>query len=150
MTAHACSARLPPATPTEVPMRLIGLVAVALSIAVSSLTAAAQIGFLNVGARESFVQLLTNFEQRMARLGYVSGKDFSVVSRFADSPADLFGLAQEFVRLRPELILVQGNVVTATVGQATTNVPIVMTGVTDPVVLASSRAWRGPRETSPA
>ena len=92
-----------------------------------------QVGFLNVGSRESFALLIAAFEDRMAELGYVRGKDLAIVSRFADRPSDLARLAEELVRLKVDLILVQGNVVTAAARQATTMVPIVMTSVTDPV-----------------
>ena len=121
-------------------MRLIGLVILALSIMVLPFAADAQqggqprqVGFLNVGTRESFSQLLLVFEERMAELGYIRGKDLSILSRFAGGPADLVPLAEELVRLKVDLLLVQGNVVTAAARQATTTVPIVMTSVTDPV-----------------
>ena len=122
-------------------MRLIGLaVVLAVSLNLAPLAAEAQqagkprqVGYLNVGSREPFAQLLIAFEERMAELGYVRGKDVLIVSRFADGPADLARLADELVRLKADLLLVQGNVVVAAARQATTTIPIVMARTTDPV-----------------
>jgi len=122
-------------------MRLIGLaVVLAVSLALAQVAAEAQqagqprqVGFLNVGSRESFAQLLLAFEERMVELGYVRGKDLSILSRFADRPADLVRLAEELVRVKVDLLLVHGNAVLAAARQATTTVPIVTAGVTDPV-----------------
>ena len=65
-------------------MRRIGLVILAVSLALAPLAAKAQqtgqprqVGFLNVGSRESFTRLLLAFEERMVELGYVRGKDLS-------------------------------------------------------------------------
>jgi ABC-type uncharacterized transport system substrate-binding protein len=122
-------------------MRLIGLaVVLTVSLTLAPLAVEAQqtgqprqVGFLNVGSRESFSRLLLAFEERMVELGYVRGKDLSIVSRFADRPANLGRLAEELVLLKVDLLLVHGNAVLAAARQATTTVPIITTSVTDPV-----------------
>src|SRR5262245_19221466 len=92
-----------------------------------------QVGFLCVGSREQFAHLLLAFEQRLAELGYFAGKDVAIEPRFAKSPIDLAHLAAELVRLRSDLLLAHGNAVVAAAKLATTTVPIVTTGVIDPV-----------------
>jgi hypothetical protein len=96
----------PPAVPPSCQLQRIGLaVVLALSLLAPLAVEAQQtgqprqVGFLNVGSRESFSRLLLAFEERMVELGYVRGKDLSIVSRFADRPADLGRLAEELVRL---------------------------------------------------
>jgi putative ABC transport system substrate-binding protein len=92
-----------------------------------------QVGFLCVGSREQFAHLLRAFEERLAELGHVPGRDVSIESRFARQQADLPRLASELVRLKIDLLLVHGNAVLAAAKDATTTVPIVTAGVIDPV-----------------
>src|SRR5262245_11148696 len=92
-----------------------------------------KVGFFHIGSREPFAKLLLAFEERMAELGYANGKDLLIVSRFADSPADLLRIAHELVRLKVDLLLVQSNMVCDAARQATVTIPIVTTGVTDPI-----------------
>ncbi len=70
-----------------------------------------QVGFLHIGSPEPFSPLLLAFKERMGELGYVRGKDLVIVSRFADGPADLPRFAEELVRLKVDLLLVQSNIV---------------------------------------
>ncbi len=120
-------------------MRLIGLaVVLTLDLVLTTLNGQAQrtpakVGFLCVGSREQFAHLLLAFEERMVELGHVRGKDLSIEPRFANGQADLPRLSDELVRLKIDLLLVHGNAVLAAAKQATTTIPIVTTGVVDPV-----------------
>src|SRR5262249_62377388 len=86
-----------------------------------------QVGFFAIGSREPFTKLLLAFEERMAELGYMRGKDLRVLLRFADGPADLPRVADELVRLNVDLLLVQSNIVCDAARQATGTIPIVTT-----------------------
>ena len=92
-----------------------------------------QVGFLCVGSREQFAHLLLAFEQRLAELGHFPGRDVSIEPRFAKGQVDLARLAAELVRLRSDLLLAHGNAVVAAAKLATTTLPIITTGVVDPV-----------------
>src|SRR6266481_6684473 len=49
---------------------------------------------------------MTGFPQRMQELGYVAGRDFEIVYRYADGYlARLPALAEELVRLKPDVVL---------------------------------------------
>jgi ABC-type uncharacterized transport system substrate-binding protein len=70
---------------------------------------------------------------RCARLGWVEGRDFEIVLRYADRPDQLPVLAAELVRLKVDLILTFGTPATRAAKQATTIIPIVFSLGADPV-----------------
>jgi hypothetical protein len=60
-----------------------------------------RIGFLSAQSRPAFLGLYAGFQQGMAELGYVEGRDFTGDFRFAEGQyARLPGLATELVGLR--------------------------------------------------
>src|SRR5262249_52545661 len=72
---------------------------------------------------------------RMLRdLGYVEGKNVAYEYRFAGNKLDqLPKLADELVRLKPDIIVTPGTSGAVALKKATQSIPIIFTDVTDPV-----------------
>ncbi len=76
------------------------------------------------------------FRLGLRDLGYAEGQSIAIASRSADGRYErLPGLAAELVRLKPDLIVTAGTPAALAAKQATTTIPIVITGVGDPVPL---------------
>ena len=74
------------------------------------------------------------FRQGLRELGYVEGKNFVIEYRSADGRDERFpGLATELVRLKVDLILTRGTPAALAAKNATGAIPVVMTGIGDPV-----------------
>lgn len=111
------------------------------SIVAGPLAAAAQaarpplIGYL--GPPESVGPFLHEFQRGLADHGYVDGRNVHVEYRYnvaVEGNLDrLAELANELVRLRPDVLVVSLAEVALAARQATTTVPIVMANVADPV-----------------
>jgi putative tryptophan/tyrosine transport system substrate-binding protein len=137
------SARLPPAIPTEVSMRRIGLVVVlAVSLFAAPPDAGAQmsnlrtIGFL--GPPPSAGGLVQAFQQSLRDLGYIEGQNVRIEYRYTDvalrGHAELFPqLAAELVQLKPDVLVVSVTEAALAAKNATSTIPIVMVSVPDPV-----------------
>jgi putative ABC transport system substrate-binding protein len=70
----------------------------------------------------------------MRELGYLEGRDYGVEDRYADGDASrLRLLAEELVRLKPDVILVATTPGVLAAKQATASIPIVGVNITDPV-----------------
>jgi len=66
--------------------------------------------------------------------GYVEGRDYGVENRYADGDASRLPLlAEELVRLNPDVIVASTTNGTLAAKQATANIPIVGVNLTDPV-----------------
>ena len=77
---------------------------------------------------------LDGFRQGLRELGYVEGKNFIIEYRSADGRDERFpGLATDLVRLKVDLILTRGTPATLAAKNATGTIPVVMTGIGDPV-----------------
>jgi putative tryptophan/tyrosine transport system substrate-binding protein len=88
-------------------------------------------------------------QRGLRELNYVEGQNIAIEYRFAEGkPEQLPMLAAELVRMKVDVIVAWGTQATLAAKQATTTIPIVMTGVTDPVKAGWSRAWRGQGATS--
>ena len=84
-----------------------------------------QIGFL--AADSASTRLYDSFRQGMRDLGYVEGKTCVIRSRFADGKYErLPGLAEELVRLKPDVIVAGTTLSVQAAKRATTSVPIVI------------------------
>ena len=111
------------------------------SIVAGPLAAAAQaarpprIGYL--GPPESVGPFLHEFQRGLADHGYVDGRNVHVEYRYnvaVEGNLDrLAELANELVRLRPDVLVVSLAEVALAARQATTTIPIVMANVADPV-----------------
>jgi putative ABC transport system substrate-binding protein len=77
----------------------------------------------------------TSFVEELQRLGYVEGRNLTIDVRDAeDSPARLPELAQELVRLKPDVILTVGTIdSTIAAMKANPTIPIVFVHAVDPV-----------------
>jgi ABC-type uncharacterized transport system substrate-binding protein len=74
------------------------------------------------------------FRQGLRELGYVEDKTFAIEYRSADGHDDRFpALAAELVQLKVDLILTRGTPAALAAKQATDTIPVVITGVGDPV-----------------
>ena len=77
---------------------------------------------------------LEGFRQGLRELGYVEGKSFVIEYRSADGRDERFpSLAAELVRLKVDLILTRGTSAALAAKDATGTIPVVITGVGDPV-----------------
>jgi len=79
--------------------------------------------------------LVKPFLQRLQELGYVEGKNLVFEYRSAEGhPEHLRGLAAEFIRTNPDVLIAGWGTLTAQVAKAATaTIPIVFTSVGDPV-----------------
>ena len=77
---------------------------------------------------------LDSFRQGLRALGYVEGKNLVIEYRSAEGRDDRFAeLAAELVRLKVDLILTRGTPAALAAKNATPAIPVVITGVGDPV-----------------
>jgi putative ABC transport system substrate-binding protein len=127
----------PPATPTEVPMRQIGLVLLlTLSWFVPLVTEAQQavkvprVGFLS-DTRQPWEE---GFRQGLRELGYVAGQNIRIEYRYGEGKFErLPSLAAELVRLNGDVIVAEGTQAISAAKQSTRVIPIVMAVTADPV-----------------
>src|SRR5215510_16395441 len=138
------SARLPPAIPTEVLMRWIGLaVVLVLSVALAPLVAEGQqpgkiprIGYIVLAPlSETPSPERAAFLDGLRELGWIEGKTIAVEYHSAKWNAELLDyLAEELVRTKVDIIVAAGpDPLIRAAKQATSTIPIVMTGGSDPV-----------------
>lgn len=110
----------------------------------------ARIGRLSPISADADVANLTAFRERMRALGWVEGRNFTLVARFADGrSARLPEIAAELVQQRVDLILVGSSPGSLAAKRATSTIPIVMVTTGDPVAdgIVSSLARPGANVT---
>ena len=74
------------------------------------------------------------FQQSLRDLGYIDGQNITIDYRFAGGKVErLPELAEELVRMKPELIVARATPAAQAAKNATTTIPIVMFGVADAV-----------------
>ena len=77
---------------------------------------------------------IEGFRQGLRELGHVEGETFVIEYRSADGQDDRYpGLASELVRMKVDLILTRGTPAALAAKNATGTIPVVITGVGDPV-----------------
>ncbi len=92
----------------------------------------ARIGLLTLIPKPDSLELI--FMQGLRDLGYDEGRNITIEYRRAAGKVEsLPRLAEELVRLKVDLIVVRSTPVVEAAKNATTTIPLVMTGVGDPV-----------------
>jgi putative tryptophan/tyrosine transport system substrate-binding protein len=133
-------------------MRLTTTLALALALLVAPLAAEAQrAGRVHrIGILESS-PMWEPFYQRLRDLGYVEGQNLVVERRRVTEgkPEQIFGMAQQLVGTKVEVIATAGAVATGAAKQATTTIPIVISRWEIPSASGSCRAWPGRAGMSP-
>src|SRR5262245_36501053 len=93
-----------------------------------------RIGFLSGQSLSTISARTEAFRQGLRELGYVESKNIVIEWRYADGKLDrLPALAADLVRLKVDIIVTGGEIVTRVVKKATSTIPIVMTSDPDPV-----------------
>jgi putative tryptophan/tyrosine transport system substrate-binding protein len=99
-----------------------------------------RVGFLssNSASDPRWLARLGAFQQGIRELGYVEGENIVIESRWAEGKWDrLPRLAAELVGVKADVIVTYGPPAIAAAKQATSTIPIVMTGVIDPIATGS-------------
>jgi putative ABC transport system substrate-binding protein len=79
---------------------------------------------------------LASFLHGLADHGYVEGRNLTIEYRYAEGrPERLAGLAEELVRLKPDLLFILGGDVTVQAMAAARTMPVLFTSSADPVQL---------------
>jgi len=95
-----------------------------------------RIGYLSIGSASDprRVAIADAFRQAMHDLGYIENKNITIESRFAEGTYDpLARLAAELIKSRVDVIVAYSTPAAKAALGATKTIPIVMTGVVDPV-----------------
>ena len=93
-----------------------------------------RLGQLSAGTKASRVPLLEAFMRGMRDLGYIEGQNVIVEHRYAEGDFDrLPALARELLAWQPDVLLVSTTPGGLAAKAATSTVPIVMVGVSDPL-----------------
>jgi putative ABC transport system substrate-binding protein len=110
------------------------LVATVLAAAAQQPEKTYRVAYLAAAPRSSNQALLASFEQGMRDLGYVEGRNLVLEPRFADGKLErLPMLAQELIRLNPDVMFVSTTPGSLAAKAATATIPIVFVAVADPV-----------------
>jgi ABC-type uncharacterized transport system substrate-binding protein len=92
------------------------------------------IGFLGASSKSAGARYYSGFALGMRELGYLDGRDYGFEDRYADGDASrLPSLAEELVRLKPDVIVAATTPGVLAAKQATASIPIVGVNLTDPV-----------------
>jgi len=122
--------------------KLVGTFAIVVAFAMCGAVATAQqpgkaarIGYLDDSTAAGSGELLDTFRKHMTQQNWVEGKNLTIEYRFGEGkgPDRLAELAVELVRLKLDVIVVEATSAALAAKKATNTIPIVMTGVGDPV-----------------
>jgi putative ABC transport system substrate-binding protein len=92
------------------------------------------IGYLETGRGEAVKDRVAAFVAGMRDLGYVEGQTFDIAYRFADNDyRRLPALAEELVRLQPDVIVTAVTTAALAAAKATRTIPIVSAILNDPI-----------------
>jgi putative ABC transport system substrate-binding protein len=93
------------------------------------------IGYLGTGSPGAFAPLVAAFYQGLSETGYVEGQNLTIEYRWAEDHYDwLPAFAADLVGRKVDVIVASGGLVSALAAKnATSTIPIVFTGVSDPV-----------------
>jgi putative tryptophan/tyrosine transport system substrate-binding protein len=108
------------------------------------------VGLLQVQSLTGSARYTSEFLRGMSELGYIEGRDIDFERRYADGDLKrLSALANELVKLKPDVILTSTSAAALAFTQVTQSIPIVATALVDPVGfgLAASEARPGGQVT---
>ncbi|HYL79193.1 MAG TPA: ABC transporter substrate-binding protein, partial [Candidatus Acidoferrum sp.] len=92
------------------------------------------VAYIGTGRQQSTAIFLDAFKEGMRDNGLLEGRDYSLEVRWAEDHYERFpALAAELVRGKPAVIIVATIASARAAQQATRSIPIVMTGLNDPV-----------------
>jgi putative tryptophan/tyrosine transport system substrate-binding protein len=130
-----------------VPSILVAVVLLALGVTADAQqpTKVPRIGLLVSASASTDQHRAAAFSKGLRDLGYVEGQNIAVEYRFAEGNVDeLPALAAELVRLRVDIIVVEGGQGVRAAQQASSTIPIIMTTVSDPVALGFAASLAKP------
>jgi putative ABC transport system substrate-binding protein len=111
-----------------------GLLAVPLAAEAQPAGKVYRIGMLERTSPATNAANLEAFRRGLRELGYVEGKNLVIEYRSADGRDERYAaLATELIRLNVDLILTRGTPAALAAKNATSTVPVVITGLADPV-----------------
>ena len=103
------------------------------------------LGYLITGTKDGLTHSVSAFLSRLRDLGYVEGQNIDIVSRYADADSTrLPVLADELVRLRPDLIVALDPPAALAAKKATASIPIIAAILNDPVRLGLIASYARP------
>src|SRR5262249_43306891 len=92
------------------------------------------IGFLGATSKARGGQYYSGFAMGMRELGYLEARDYGFEDRYADGDVSRMpALAEELVRLKPDVIVASATAGALAAKQASTGIPIVGVNLTNPV-----------------
>jgi putative ABC transport system substrate-binding protein len=92
---------------------------------------------------------LIALRNELAKLGWTEGANLRIEVRFGNgSPERMRAYAIELICLAPEVIVTGTRAATTEMARQTQNIPIVFTGVGDPLSYGIVKTLLGPRDTS--
>ena len=95
-----------------------------------------RVGFLSASKRPASIDAHFHgaFARGMRELGYVEGKNLTIEYRYAENRPELLDvLAAELVKLKVDVMVIQGSPPTQAAQRATSTIPLVFLGPGDPV-----------------
>jgi putative ABC transport system substrate-binding protein len=113
----------------------LGLLAFPLAVPAQPSTKVPRIGFLGPGSAGEWPDTMASFRDGLRELGYIEGQNVSIEWRFAGKYEQLPTAAMELVALNPDVIVTVTTPAAQAAKKATSAIPIVMSGVSDPVEL---------------
>jgi putative ABC transport system substrate-binding protein len=108
------------------------------------------IGFLGSSSKAAGARFYGGFPFGMREFGYLEGRDYGLEDRYADGDGSRLPLlAEELVRLKPDVIIAGGTAGALAAKYATASIPIIGVNLTDPVSfgLVASEARPGANVT---
>jgi putative ABC transport system substrate-binding protein len=103
------------------------------------------LGYLITGTKDGLTHSVSAFLSRLRDLGYVEGQNIDIVTRYADADSTrLPVLADELVRLRPDLIVALDPPAALAAKKATASIPIIAAILNDPVRLGLIASYARP------
>src|SRR5215468_11116521 len=92
------------------------------------------IGFLGAGSATAGRDWSASFVQRLRELGWIDGQTVAIEYRWAEGRSERFAeIAAEFVRLKVDVMVMEGTAATLAAKQATSVIPIVFPLSGDPL-----------------